>query len=165
MSLLANQTSINPTTDFFLNSGGGESTVPSSTGIAPLGETAITQNQTALLANIPLPVQYNVSDTLIYQVTLQFQSIAIADEGAVQLELSVAYANEDVESSGNQNYYVLFFGQGTPTTKISVSLTDVVRASVETVAIRLKNLSPSTITIGTTQFIRSTFQFVSANSI
>jgi hypothetical protein len=164
MSLLTNQTAVNTTTNFFLESG-GESTVPVFNNTPSVGSTSITQNQTAVLATIPLPAQYSVGDTLLYQTTLFFQSISIADEGASQLELSVAYANEDGESNGNQNYYFLFLASDSPNTKISVSLTDVVRASVESVVIRLKNLTPSTITIGATQFSRSSFQFVSTNSI
>lgn len=167
MSILVNQTSINPTTDLFLGNGGGQSTRPVVNTITTVSSTSIEPTATALIAIVPIPEQFNTGDTILYQVALSFQSITLSPgEGGMLAEVSVGWGNEDDEPTGNQGYYPLIITAGQPDFRLTVSFTGVITAPVINVVIRIRNTSGSeTLQVGNIQFLRSSYQFVSANSI
>ena len=165
MSLLANQTAINPTTDFFLGNSGGESTIPVVVPITTVSTTSIAPGVTDIIARIPIPNQFNNTDTILYQVALSLQDISTPGEGVVYAQISVGFANEEDDESGNQGYYPTVISSDNPNFKITVSFTGVVVAPAPNVVIRIKNLSPAeTLEIGNIAFFNSSFQFVSARS-
>ena len=163
MSLLTNQTNINPSSTFFLESD-GSSTVPVFPGGSSLSEISFTANQTTLITTIPIPDQYAVGDTILFQTGINMSGFSDASVGGIY-EFSVAFSNEDDESSGNQNYLPLILSESLPAFKFSLQLTEVRRSSAINVAIRVRNTTDESIVVSSFQFLRPSFQFVCSNSI
>jgi hypothetical protein len=165
MSLLANQTNINTSTTFFLESG-GESTVPVFTPITQVSNITITANQKTINALVPIPDKYSLGDTVIFQTTLNLAGFSNATTVGIY-EFSVAFSNDDDESSGNQTYIPInLISSGVPTFRLTLQLTDVIRSSAINVAIRVRNTnSVEAVTVSQIQFLRTSFQFICSNSI
>lgn len=163
MSILANQTNINTSTTFFVESD-GSSTVPVFPGGETLSDISFTANQTTIITLIPIPDQYAVGDTILFQTGINMSGFSDAPSGGIY-EFSVAFSNDDDESSGNQTYFPILLAESLPAFRFSLQLTDVIRSSAINVAIRVRNTTDETIQVATLQTIRPSFQFICSNSI